>query len=141
MSNVIPLSIVAQDAEPPALLKAGEYGALYVAQSGLLHLSHGENCASIFRLMEHPDLILRRWYRVIDFRAGRIRGQQHSDIVREVSAALGVRIRHDRIPISLLQDVPVRIEIATVTRDRSQKDLATINQYSTIQRIIGRMER
>jgi hypothetical protein len=37
--------------------------------------------------------------------AGRIRAGRHSGIVRELSAVLGWRLRHDRIPLSALEIV------------------------------------
>jgi hypothetical protein len=91
-----------------------------------------------FRLIEHLELLVPRWYCVRDFRAGRVIATRHSDLVREVSAVLGSRIRQDRVPVSSLADVPVRVEVRDVVTVRRQAPLAKVNQYSVIASILGR---
>jgi hypothetical protein len=138
MGAVIELAS-AQDFELPAPLLTGEYGAIYVKHQGCF-IFRTAKLRVDFRLLEHPEIILARWYRVNDFRGGRIRAGRHSDLVREVSTVLGQRVRHDRIPVSLLAEKCVRVELRTVMRDQRQNALADVNHYNTIERIIGRFD-
>jgi len=115
----------------------GEYPVIYVRHVGCTVFRTLKVCVD-FRLLEHPDLILSRWYRVKDLRGGRIRASRHSDIVRELSGVLGRRLRHDRIPVSALEQIIVRAEVRDVVTDRKQDRLAPVNVYSVISRLVGR---
>jgi hypothetical protein len=129
--------------------------ALPIPDDDLVRLAPGEylavyaGCVSVrvfktvkvrvdFRLLAHPELILPRWYRVIDSRGGRVRAPRHGDLVREISAVLGRRIRCDRVPVSALESVVVRAEVRDVIADRKQDRLAPMNVYSVIGRLAGR---
>jgi len=120
-------------------VKAGEYLALYIRHAGMVVFRTAKMRVD-FQLLAHPDLILSRWYRVQDWRAGRVRAGHHSDIVRELSAVLGRRIRHDRIPINCLENIIVTVDVHEVTSDRKQEKLAEVNCYSVISRIKERAE-
>jgi hypothetical protein len=115
----------------------GEYSAIYVRHVGMAVFTTPKVRVD-FRLLAHPDLILPRWYRVLDYRTGRVRGSPHSDIVRELSAVLGRRLRHDRIPVSALESVVVRVEVRDVVLNRKQDRLAPVNVYSVISRLMER---
>lgn len=115
----------------------GEYSAVYVRHVGMAVFMTPKVRVD-FQLLAHPGLIVPRWYRVGDYRAGRVRARPHSDIVRELSAVLGRRIRSDRIPVSALQDIVVRVEIRDVSEDRKQDKLAEVNRYSVISRLVER---
>jgi hypothetical protein len=140
-SNVLELPTTGSkdSGSAPALITPGPYGAVYVRHAGCFIFRTAKLRAD-FRLLEHPEIVLSRWYRAADFRGGRVRAPHHSDLVRELSAVLGQRVRHDRIPLSLLQGIYVRAEVRTVTSDRRQHELAEINQYSIIERLIGRLD-
>lgn len=121
--------------DPPRVLP-GNYTALYVSHKGMTVFRTPKVCV-YFRLLEHPEIVLRRWYRVSDHRDGRVRAPGSSDIVREISAVLGQRVRADRIPVASLAGVMVRIEVKTVTADGKQRALAAVNQYSCIERVLA----
>ena len=117
-------------------LPPGEYAVTYVHHSGGVVFRTPKVRVEL-RLLAHPELILSRWYRVIDFRGGRVVATRHSDIVREVSAMLGHRVRHDRVPLASLAGLEVTAEVRDVSIDRRQRELAQINRYSTIERLRG----
>ena len=123
--------------EQIVLLPPGEYLGVY-SRHRALRIFRTAKVAVLFRLAEHPGIVLARWYRVQDFRGGRIRAGAHSDLVRELSAVLGRRVRADRVPVASFGDCVVRVEVCTVTRDHEQRELAEPNRYSIIARVVGR---
>ena len=132
--NVIPLAIPDEDI---VRLTPGEYAAVYVGYTSLI-VFRSPKVRVDFHLLDHPELILSRWYRVKDYRGGRLKAGRHSDIVRELSAVLGRRVRHDRITVGSLENIMVRVEVRDVIEDRKQDKLAEVNRYSVISRLIGR---
>ena len=132
--NVITLPIPGEDL---VRVPRGEYQANYVRHVGII-VFRSPKLRVDFRLLAHPELIVPRWYRVVhDYRGGRVRAGHHSDIVRELSAVLGRRVRSDRIPVSALENIVVRVEVRDVSSDRKQDNLAEMNRYSVISRLIG----
>jgi len=135
-SNIIPIREMAY--EDLLLVSPGEYQATYVRHQGALVFG----CPKVrvdLRLIVHPDIVLSRWYRVSDFRGGRVKASRHSDIVRELSAVTGRRVRCDRIAIGELQGMLVSAAVRTVATDFRQSRLADINKYSSIEKLIGRV--
>jgi hypothetical protein len=132
-SNVI---ILPTASDQLVLVNPGDYTAVYVSHAGM-HFFKGSKLKVNFRLFEHPDLVLPRWYRVTNYKGGRISAPVHSDLVREVSAALNQRLRHDRIPVGSLAGVLVRVKVKTVTTDREQGSISAVNRYSVISRLEG----
>jgi hypothetical protein len=116
---------------------AGNYSATYVRHVGMTVFRTAKLRVD-FRLLAHPDLIVSRWYRVQDYRGGRIQAVRHGDLVRELSAVLGRRVRRDRIPVGDLKNVIVRAEVRDVIEDRKQDVLADVNRYSVISRLVER---
>lgn len=90
-----------------------------------------------FRLEAYPELIIPRWYRVASFDGGRIRAGKNSDIVRELSAALGKRMRCDQVHVRDLKNVRIVASVRDVVADHRQRSLAPINRYSVIDRLTG----
>lgn len=132
------MSVAEAPVDEPALVAPGEYSAVYVRhKAGVVFRT--PKLRVDFRLVEHPDIVLQRWYRIEDFRGGRIRAGRHSDAVREISAVLGRRVRHDRIPVSALADIAVGVVVTTVTKDSSQRAIAAVNRYSVIARLLERV--
>jgi len=127
--------IPADDGDPPALLNAGTYSAIYIAHRGMMAF-RTPKLEMQFRLFEHPDIVLSRWYRVTGYK-NRISAPIQSDLVREIQAALNRRIRLDRIPLELLKDKPVIVDVKVVTIDKTQHELAPVNRYNVIERIRG----
>jgi hypothetical protein len=115
---------------------AGEYNAVHVRHFGKVVFRVPKVCV-LFRLVEHPDIILPRWYCVSQCR-GRIRTGPHSDLVRELSAILGRRVRADRIPLELFERIFVTVEVRDVVEDRKQNRVDPVNRYSVIGRIVAR---
>jgi hypothetical protein len=132
--NVIPLAVPDEDI---VRLTPGEYAAVYVRSSGMTVFKSAKVRVD-FHLLDHPELILSRWYRVKDYRGGRIKAGRHSDIVRELSAVFGRRVRYDRISVGALENMVVRVEVRDVIEDRKQDKLAEVNRYSVISRLVGR---
>jgi hypothetical protein len=136
-SNVVPIRELAD--EDLRLVTPGEYQATYVRHVGTVVFG----CPKVrvdLRLIVHPDIVLSRWYRVSDYRGNRVKASRHSDIVREVSAVLGRRERCDRIPVTALQGLLVQVLVSTVAKDHRQKRIAEVNRYSSIERIIKRVD-
>jgi hypothetical protein len=117
------------------LVKPGDYAAVYVRHQGA-NLFGTVKLRVDFRLVDHLDLVLPRWYRVQNYAGGRIRAGRHSDIVRELSAALNRRLRCDRIPVGELANKIVSVRVRTVTKDARQGDLAGVNRYSVIDKVL-----
>jgi hypothetical protein len=115
----------------------GRYSAVYVKHRGLT-IYRTPKVKVEFRLLAHPEVVLPRWYRVLDFRNGRISAPSHSDIVREISEVLGRRVRTDRLEVASLKDLVIAVEVEDVRVDRAQRSLAPINQYSRIARLCGK---
>jgi len=135
-AEVIQMVALEQDPEAPALISEGDYQAIYKTHKGVSVFGTAKLCVWM-RILEHPDIVLQRWYRIQDYRGGRVRAGQHSDLVRELSAVLDRRVRPDRIPITSLADKIVRVSVSTVMRDGSQNELAKVNRYSVISKLIG----
>lgn len=143
--NVVAFPVVdaaIADPDAPAHVQPGDYAVTYVNHAGVSVFGKPrEPVLKVrvdFRLICHPDLTLHRWYRVQGHAHGRIRAGRHSDIVREISAVLGVRVRPDRIPVSLLQGSIVNARVRDVVTDRLQRRVDSINVYSVIDRLLGR---
>lgn len=132
--NVIPFAVPDEDI---VRLSPGEYAAVYVGHTSMI-VFRSPKVRVDFHPLDHPELILSRWYRVKDYRGGRLKAGRHSDIVRELSAVLGRRVRCDRITIGALENMVVRVEIRDVIEDRKQDKLAEVNRYSVISRLVGR---
>jgi hypothetical protein len=92
-----------------------------------------------FRLIEHAQIVLPRYFPVTGYVGGRIRAGRHSDIVRELSVVLGRRVRADRIPISDLSGLLLDVLVRDVVTDHRQRPLAPVNRYSVIERLVGRV--
>ena len=123
-------------ADDLVLVAPGDYSALYVRHAGTL-IFRTPKVRVDFRLLDYPQpVVLSRWYRVSDFRRGRIRAGRSSAIVREISAALDRRVRCDRIPVAALEGHEVVVRVRTVTADGAQTPLAEVNQYSVIERLL-----
>lgn len=122
-----------------ARVSPGEYLACYSRHAGTVVFGSPKLRLDM-RLVEHPDIVLSRWYRVQDSRGGRIRASRHSDLVRELSAVLGMRVRADRVPVTQLKGLVVRIDVQTIMTDYRQQRLADVNQYSGIARLIERVQ-
>lgn len=123
------------DADIPVILQPGAYTAIYTGHRGMV-IFKTPKLEVQFRLLEHPDIVLSRWYRVTAYK-GRISAPVQSDLVREIQATLNRRVRHDRIPLDLLKTIPVSVEVKLVTTDKQQEELAPINTYNVIARVKG----
>lgn len=123
-------------ADELVLVAPGNYTAVYVGHVGMF-VFRGAKLKVMFRLYEHPDLVLPRWYRVTTCK-GRVSAPVHSDLVREVSAALNQRVRHDRIPVASLENIPVRVLVRTVEKDREQNQINPVNAYSVVSKLEGK---
>jgi hypothetical protein len=130
--NVISFEVATDDL---VRIGPGDYLVMYVRHIGVRVFMTAKIRVD-FRLLAHPDLIVSRWYRVINFHRGRVRAGPHSDIVRELSAVLGRRVRHDRIPVSALENRVVLASVRDVVEDRKQDALAPVNRYSVISRLV-----
>ncbi len=139
--NIIqfPAQRAVSDDQP--LMPPGEYLAVYESHYGAVVFQNKAPKVCIrMKLAEHPDVILERWYRVRDFRRGRIVANRSSDIVRELRDVLGRGVRYDRIPIGLLKGLYVRVEVRTVTQNYDQEEHSPNNQYSSICRLVAKVE-
>jgi hypothetical protein len=132
--NVIPLAVPDEDI---VRLAPGEYSAIYVCHKGM-RIFGITKLRVDFRLLAHPGIVLPRWYRVNDYRGGRIQAGKQSDIVREVSRVLGRRVRIDRIAVSDLANMPVKVLVRTVTKNSRQRPIGQVNHYSTIEELLER---
>lgn len=123
------------EGDVPPLLQPGTYTAIYAGHRGLVIFKTAK-LEVLFQLLEHPAIVLSRWYRVTTYK-GRISAPVQSDLVREIQAALNRRIRHDRMPLELLKNLPLLVEVKTVTTDKAQKELAPVNHYNVIACVKG----
>jgi hypothetical protein len=92
-----------------------------------------------FRLIEHAQIVLPRFFPIRNHASGRISAGRHSDLVRELSAVLGRRVRADRIPISDLSGLLLDVLVRDVVTDHRQRPLAPVNRYSIIAQLVGRV--
>jgi hypothetical protein len=122
-------------------IEPGVYQACYLSHHDFRVLGRGRaptlKVAAEFQLIDRPAIVLTRWYRVKGRVGGRYHAGAHSDLVREVSAALNQRVRANRVPISSLKGLVLMVEVRDVERDHRQRDLAAVNRYSVIARIVG----
>jgi hypothetical protein len=128
--------VALDDCREPDLVnpKPDDYDAVYVRHV-CLRIFRASKVRVDFRLLAHPGITLSRWYRAEHSR-GRIHAGNNSDIVRELSAVLGHRVRRDRIPLGELAGRVVRVRVRTVTTDSRQDALAQVNQYSVIAKLL-----
>lgn len=117
------------------LLRPGEYQALYVGYRGI-DIFRARKVAAWWKILERPEIVLPRYYRVTTYQP-RVSAPAGSAIARDVAVALGRRVRCDRIPMTDLAGIPVRVQVRSVTRDREQRQLAEVCTYSVIDRIVG----
>ena len=117
------------------LVAPGTYTAIYVRHRGLT-IYRTPKVRVSFRLMQHPAIVLDRWYRV-ESHQNRIKAGRSSDLVREVSSALNRRVRADRIPVGELAGVVVRVTVRTVVTNHRQRELQRVNHYSVIESVEG----
>ena len=110
------------------------------------------------KLFRTPKLVV--WFRIVDMgqhfgkaipryynikraigklgKHGGFHAGRSSDFVREYASIFPDRItRLDRIAMQPFQTAMIRAAVRTVTRDRSQRELATTLHYSVIERLIG----
>jgi hypothetical protein len=113
----------------------GDYTVVYAGHIGV-EVFRTRKVRVDFIPLDHPGLTLSRWYRVKDYRGGRIQAGRSSDIVRELSAAMGRRLRHDRIPVSELEGKQLLARVRTVGADARQEELADCNRYSVIEKLL-----
>ena len=125
------------DEAPEALhlVAPGRYSATYIGHQGMT-IYRTPKVRVSFRLMEHPYIVLDRWYRVNSYR-NRIKARASSDLVRELSAGLNRRIRPDRVPVGELKGIIVCVRVRTVTTDHRQSELHSVNHYSVIEALEG----
>jgi len=135
-SNVLPFELADTDTGL-VRLPEGEYCAVYEGHARV-RIFRTMKLRVDFRLLAHPDLVLPRWYRIAAYSNGRVRAYPSSDIVREVSAVLGRRVRHDRIAVASLAGLPLKVIVRTTTTDSKQRPLAEVNRYSLIERLVWR---
>ena len=136
-ATVIPLR---PQSDELVLVVEGDYAARFVGYKRVT-IFRTVKVRADFELVDYSTqtrrVIVSRWYRVSIGRDGRIRAGRNSAIVRELSAALGRRVRCDRVPIEALGDVDLlRIRVRTVKRDRDNEPLADVNLYSTVERLL-----
>ena len=112
----------------------GQYHGTYVRHNGMT-VFRRPKLRVLFRLFEYPELILPRWYRVTSYDGARISAPMHSDLVREVSAALGLRVRPDRVPVASMADIRVSLIVRPVGADREDNALAPVNCYEVVSRV------
>lgn len=136
-ANVVELPIPGDDL---VRVDPGEYLAVYARHVYMTVFRTAKKVRMDFKLVAHPDLVLPRWYPVRDYRGGRIHAGRHSDIVREISAVLGRRVRYDRIPVCNLENLILRVLVCDVVTDRKQDRLAEVNRYSVISRLLERVQ-
>lgn len=125
------------ESQQAVLLKPGTYLAVYVRHRGQFVFRQVKLRVD-FRLVEHAEIVLPRWYRITGYKQRISAASAHSDIVREVSAVLGTRVRRDRIPLASLANVVVNVEVDTVKVDQKQELLHETGQYSVITRVKGK---
>lgn len=125
-----------RDSEPELVtVPPGDYEGVYIRHA-CVKIFRTPKVRVDFKLLEHPGITLSRWYRASHNR-GRISSGKSSDIVRELSAVLGYRVRGDRIPVCDLAGRVIRVKVKTVTADSRQNKLADVNRYSVISQLIG----
>ena len=119
---------------------------IHVSSGPYLAVYRGHEAVTVFRvrklrvflqLMEHPEVLLCRWYRITN-QMGRISARPSSDLVRELQAVVGHRVRCDRIPVSEFGSSPfLRVEVRDVTSNARQRPLSGPNIYSVVDQILG----
>jgi hypothetical protein len=119
------------------LSPSSSYTGTYIRHDGM-HVFKAPKVRVLFRILEHPDIVLPRWYRVTTYK-GRVSAPIHSDLVRELTVVLGQRVRHDRVPVGSLANIVVNITVSTVTRSSTPEPLHILNQYSVISSVDGRV--
>ena len=137
-SNVVAFPTAHQDEEVVGLplIAPGPYTATYVRHEGV-QIFKVRKVRVLFRLLEHPGIELERWYLVQSFK-GRISAPVRSDIVCEVQAALGRKIRHDQVPLASLKGIVVAVTVKTVVINHRQREHKDVNRYSVIESMDGR---
>lgn len=124
----------------PHLVPPGRYSVLARAW----HVGNAFNESKLrldLQLLDHLDILLPRWYRIGGHHRSRISASPQSDLVREVQLVTGKRIRCDRIPVGEFLKAGVLLaDIETVKQDSRQQQLAEVNRYSVVRRIIGKDE-
>lgn len=115
-------------------INPGQYHGTYVSHAGAI-VFRRPKLRVLFRLFEYPELVLPRWYRVTSYDGARISAPMHSDLVREVSEVLGLRVRPDRVPVASMAGIQVSLLVRTVAADKDDNALAQVNCYEIISRV------
>lgn len=119
-------------------VEPGRYEVTYVRHT-VVPIYEQRKLRIDFQLLAHPNLVIPRWYRV-PHAGRRISAGRSSHLMRDMQAALIRRFRPDRIPISELKGILLLAAVRDVVIDNRQRPLVTINVYSVIDQILGRVK-
>ncbi|HYM46740.1 MAG TPA: hypothetical protein VES65_11355 [Solirubrobacteraceae bacterium] len=138
-SNVITFPAPEQDL---VRIEPGVYAAVYVRHQ-VRQAFGGARLAVQFSITTPGgafEKVLTAWYRVRAIGKGFTVGR-HSKFARDWRLLFGRPAeRWDRVPMSSLIGVGIRVRVRLVAFDHDGEQLAEVNQYSVVERVLGRQE-
>lgn len=123
------------------LLPEGEYEVCYVYHETWNYMGRNPKVAFWFRVInigEYFGTLIPRYFNVKQLKGkpaknGRFVPGRSSDFLLEYCNLFPRRItRLDRIPLSLLENEIIKVQVKTVTKNREQRSMPEVLQYSVI---------
>jgi hypothetical protein len=87
--------------------------------------------------------VVPAWYAatVLNRKSNHFKVARHSKFARDWRLIFGHGIaRWDRVPMSALKNITLKVAINTVNRDHDRKPIAPVNQYSVVSNVLGRVQ-
>jgi hypothetical protein len=144
-SRAVPDNVVvfpASESDELVRITEGTYRAIYLRHEVRKNCYAGR-LAVLFRIIDIGNqfgVVVPAWYRIkILDRSGSWSVGRHSKFARDWRTVFRRSPeRWSRVPMSAFRDVSVSLAVRTVIQDHEQKPLAEVNQYTVVDRILGR---
>ena len=145
VAKVIPIGTLdgkeSHSNERPILIKPGNYAAVMIdwkvnysgyfkKHSLLMHFR-------IVEMGEFYGVVLPAWFNIQPSKGKSIKAGWRSDFLRMYQECFNTRLdRTDRISMHRFENVALKVEVVTISKDSKGHPLGKINQYSRVRRCL-----
>ena len=145
VAKVIPIGTLnekeSHSHEQPILIEPGNYAAVMIdwkvnysgyfkKHSLLMHFR-------IVEVGEFYGVVLPAWFNIQPSKGKSIKAGWRSDFLRMYQECFNTRLdRRDRIPMHRFENVALKVEVVTISKDSKGHPLGKINQYSRVRRCL-----
>ena len=145
VAKVIPIGTLDEEEshshDRPILIEPGNYAAVMIdwkvnysgyfkKHSLLMHFR-------IVEMGESYGVVLPAWFNIQPSKGKSIKAGWRSDFLRMYQECFNTRLdRRDRIPMHRFENVALKVEVETISKDSKGHSLGKINQYSRVRRCL-----